>query len=87
MKSRRLNRLPVLWLALFGAAIPTITSAGVTQRSSYCPGDGTAQCGECPEKGTGSAVPAPKTPVLNERKPSKVRDRWRSPHRNLSTTG
>jgi hypothetical protein len=82
---RRLIRLPVLWLALFGIAIPAITSADVIQRRDFCPGDG-AQCGECPEKGTGSVVRAPKTPELSERRPKNVRDRWRSPHRNLSTT-
>jgi hypothetical protein len=84
--SRRLTRLPILWLALFGIAIPAITSAGVIRRTDFCPGEGTAQCGECPEKMTGTAVRAPKTPELSERKPKTVRDRWRSPHRNLSTT-
>jgi hypothetical protein len=84
--SRRLIRLPVLWLALLGTAIPAITSAGVIQRRDFCPGEGTAQCGECPEKGTGPVVRAPKSPELSERRPKTSRDRWRSPHRNLSTT-
>ena len=86
MVSRRLTRLPVLWLALLGIAIPAISSAGVIQRRDFCPGEGTAQCGECPEKMAGSAVRAPKAPELNDRRPKNVRDRWRSPHRNLSTT-
>jgi hypothetical protein len=86
MKSHRLTSLPVLCLTLFGAAIPVTTSAGVIQRTDFCPGEGTAQCGGCPEKMPGTAVRAPKTPELSERRPKNVRDRWKSPHRNLSTS-
>jgi len=69
---------------MFSIAIPAVSLAAVTQRSDYCPDQRTRPCSDCPEKspGVGSSTP----PASSDRKPRNVRDRWRSPYRNLSTT-
>jgi hypothetical protein len=74
--SRRLTGLLIASIAVFSVAIPSITSAAAIQRDrKLIDPDPVATC------------PVPTTPATTERRPKTVRDRWRSPHRNLSTTG
>jgi hypothetical protein len=79
----RLTRQLILCLAMFSVAIPAVTLAAATQRSDFSPDQRATSYGGCPEKaGVGSST----TPASPERRPRTVRDRWKSPHRNLSTS-
>jgi hypothetical protein len=83
MTSRRLTTLLIASLALSSVTIPAIARTSSPQRTDWCSDEASPPSGLVIGREPTAAIPAP-PPKSKDRRPIPVRDRWRSPHRNLS---
>ncbi len=83
MTSRYLTRLLIASLAMFSVAIPATARTSSSQHGEWCSDEATPPGTVAPGRGPLAAIPAPPS-TSKERRPLPIRNRWRSPNRNLS---